>query len=129
MQKLLFETLIEDSEIVKITDLDGHYFLSPNGSYVFCVFFSHMGYPALGKRLLINLFPSKNINKEITLIHLDQSELIILVNSHEIYYAYTYKLSLNEYEGLIKVIVQDYPELGSNLITEDEKNGYLINGG
>lgn len=130
MEKELFERIISDNKSIKFGEWNGQHFIFEPENLVIGFFFMHRGYPKNDfsepdRRIILKVFPHNNLNVDIPLKAIEDTTIII-VNSDNYDYAFTFKLTVDIDNRKVKVKINDMPVLGQTIITDDEKHGIEI---
>ncbi len=130
MEKHLIESIISDNKAIKFLQWSGQYFFFEPENLVIGFFFMHRGYPKNyfsdpDRRIILSVLPRGNLNIDIPLKSIEDTTKI-MVNSDHPDYALTFLLTIDIGNRKVKVIINDMPELGKSIITNEEINGIEI---
>ncbi len=130
MERHLFKSIISDNKAIKFGEWSGQYFIYEPDNLVIGFFFMHRGYPKnyftdSDRRIILTAFPYTTLNADIPLKQIEDRS-IIMVNSDHLDYSMTFLLNVDIAKRMVKVKINDMPELGKSIITNEEKNGIEI---
>jgi hypothetical protein len=131
MTRERYEDLLQDNSVEKLGVWHGRYFFNLENSLVVSFSFLHQGYPKTfssdpERRIILSTFPKSSLNINLSLKTIS-SEAILMVNSDSYEFAMTFSLKIHSDTKTISFKVLDLPEMGSGLITDEEKNGIEAN--
>lgn len=130
MKRNRYDSIINDSESIKMSELEEH-LLYEKQEIVINFFFSHRGIPNTSpipnshRRIELSVFRADEFPLEVELKKTEVSTLIV-VNSDDPNYAMTFQLQIDSANRRVNIQIADLPELGQEVITEEEKNGVQV---
>ena len=130
MKREKFDELMADKTVLKVDTIGGGIFKDSNDIVAIQFLFMHAGdspgrvLPPI-KRIFLSTFPFENLIEEVKAYSI-VDVLTILANADSYEYALTYNLSINLEQRIIKIIVEDMPNVGERLITQEEIDGIAI---
>jgi len=125
-----YTELLNDEKVINFSEWSGKDFISKNNKLVVTFSFRHGGYSSLHfpdpiNRITLTVFPLEKLNVHMRLLEIED-EVLILANADDENYALSYILKVNEETNSATVIINDYPEDGTEIITEIEKTGLNV---
>jgi len=127
MEADYYQKHILDNKVIKLNTQSCIYLHSKEADMVIGVFFMHSGFPRhnffdTNERILLDIFRKAVLTKNFPVLSIID-ERKILANADHPNYALTYKVKVNEDDRSATIKIEDYPELGEELITMDEVEG------
>lgn len=130
METNRFKVLLQSENVTKVNESNSLHLISENGKLIILFVFEHSGLPARSsndpdRRIILEVFLTDNLNPQLTKTKLRQvsNKSIVLVNSNNEDFAFTYTLLVDEERNNVELKILDLPRLGEMLITEEEKEG------
>lgn len=130
MDKIEYDQLYHDEEVIKYYDCSGQFYKTKDGKLAIGFFFIHKGISnnyslKPERRITLSVCPIEDLMVDIPLYR-SKNNFLVLANTGFPDYALTYRITINENTKSAKVIIESYPVLGGNLITKEEKKGLTV---
>ena len=124
MEKEKFEKLNDDDKVIKIETIGGGYFQDVKERIAIQFFFYHPGgfygsNSIMNSRINFSIFPLKQLIDGIFPIAIHDS-VLIMANADAEAYALTYRITIDEQSKTASVVLEDEPEIGGQLSSDDE---------
>lgn len=130
MEKSKFDSIISDQKSIKFEEGGGQHFLFEKENLVISFSFIHKSDSNLPisdpeSRIALTVSPLDNLSGDMPLKTIGVSTQI-LVNADNHDYALTFLLKIDMPNRKVKVMIEDLPEMGQNIVTDEERNGIEV---
>ncbi len=129
MHKEKYDNFVNDKTVIKLNDGgDLYYFHDEKLIIIFAYIYSGLvANKAQTKRIFLSAFPLCNLIRDVPLPQKVEIVTKFLVNfSHEAY-AMVFELVVDTFNKKASINLIEEPEMGEDLITQEEKKGIQIN--